>query len=70
MKQYRITAIYEDDYGCEERGPEQETQVLVVLWDGSGLEQTIRQADAWLLAQDINEGDWVSLSDGKLMKNE
>lgn len=67
---YRILHIYEDDFGCEERPEDQEKQVLVVLRDETGLEQTIRQDDAWLYACDIREGDRVRWRDGRLEKGE
>ena len=69
MKEFTVVAIYEDDYGCEECGPGQEPQVIVVLWDDAGMEQVIRQADGWLYAQNINEGDRVTLVDGTLYCN-
>ena len=65
---YTIKGIYEDDFGCEERSPEQELQVLVVLQDDSGMERTLRQPDAWLYEQMIEEGDTVLLMDGLLRK--
>ena len=66
QEKYRVMQIMEDDYGCEERSEDQEPQVLVVLRDSSGSETVLRQADAWLYAQKISEGDEVLLSAGKL----
>lgn len=68
MELFTVAAIYEDDYGCEERGPGQEPQVLVVLRDDAGMEQVIRQSDAWLYSQGIDEGNRVTLVDGKMRK--
>ena len=63
-----VLHIYEDDFGCEERPADQERQVIVVLRDGAGRETAIRQPDAWLYAQDINEGDSVVLRENRLYK--
>ncbi len=67
-ERYTVLAIYEDDYGCEERRPGEEPQVLVALRDCAGGERMCRQADAWLYRQDIREGDTVILRDGRLEK--
>ena len=67
---YTILHIYEDDFGCEERPENQEKQVLVVLQDESGLQQTVRQDDAWLYAREIREGDRVQWKNGRLEKGE
>lgn len=67
---YWVSTIYEDDYGCEERSPDQEPQVLVVLRNTNGRETVIRQPDAWLYANAIYEGDRVHLFDHRLHKAE
>ena len=67
---YRVEGIYEDDFGCEERGADWEPQVFVRLRSCDGAEITLRQADAWLYAQEINEGDLVTLADGRLIKKQ
>lgn len=67
---YIILQIYEDDFGCEERPEDQEKQVLVVLRDEGGLQQTVRQDDAWLYAHNIREGDRVRWRNGRLEKGE
>ena len=68
QEKYRVMQIMEDDYGCEERSEDHEPQVLVVLRDSSGSETVLRQADTWLYAQKISDGDEVLLSAGKLKK--
>ena len=67
-ERYFVSHIYEDDFGCEERSVDHEPQVLVELKTDDGMEMVLRQADAWLYTQDINEGDFVVLEDGKLKK--
>ena len=65
---YTVVHIYEDDYGCEERSADYIPQVLVVLRASNGMEQVLKQPDAWLYEQNINEGDEVLLSAGMLKK--
>lgn len=67
-KKYIVAGIYEDDFGCEERARDYETQVIVVLRDESGSEESVRQSDAWLYQQDIQEGDEVVLEGKRLEK--
>ena len=65
---YRILHIYEDDFGCEERPEDQAKQVLVVLRDSCGMEQTIRQDDDRMYALHLEEGDTVRWENGLLWK--
>ena len=63
---YTVLHIYEDDFGCEERPADQEPQVIVVLQDRAGLQTVLKQPDAWLYQQQINEGSAVRLDNGQL----
>ena len=67
-KKYIVPGIYEDDFGCEERAQDYETQVIVILRDESGIKESVRQSDAWLYQQDIQEGDEVVLEGKRLEK--
>ena len=67
-KTYILTQILEDDYGCEERPADQAVTVLALLTDFDGNELVLRQEDRWLYEQQINEGDTVVVSEGRLYK--
>lgn len=67
-EKYRVSKIYEDDFGCEERAENYETQVIVVINDSAGNETFVKQADTWMYEQGIDEGDEVVLRDGRLKK--
>lgn len=56
---YIVKRIQEADFGCEERPEGIGTMVLLRLRDVAGHEIDLEVPDADLLAQDINEGDWV-----------
>ena len=57
--QYIVKRIQEADYGCEERPQGCGPLVLLRLRDEAGQELNLEVPDAELLAQDIEEGDWV-----------
>ena len=65
-KTYVLTQILEDDYGCEERPADQAVTVLALLTDFDGNELVLRQEDRWLYEQQINEGDTVVVSEGRV----
>lgn len=67
-EKYHVLKIYEDDFGCEERAADYEPQVIVVIKSPDGEELSIKQADAWMYEQGIDEGDEVFLTDGRLRK--
>lgn len=68
-KKYKVLRIYEDDFGCEERAKDYEPQVIVIIKSLSdGAEVSLKQLDAWMYEQDINEGDEVVFFEGKLRK--
>ena len=56
---YIVKRIQEADFGCEERPEGIGAMVLLRLRDVAGYEIDFEVPDADLLAQDINEGDWV-----------
>ena len=65
-KTYILTQILEDDYGCEERPAGQAVTVLALLTDFDGNETVLRQEDQWLYEQQIDEGDTVVVSEGRV----
>lgn len=65
-KTYVLTQILEDDYGCEERPAGQAVTVLALLTDSEGNETVLRQEDQWLYERQIDEGDTVVVSEGRL----
>ena len=67
-KTYVLTQILEDDYGCEERPAGQAVTVLALLTDSEGNETVLRQEDQWLYDQQIDEGDIVVVSEGRVYK--
>ena len=56
---YIVKRIQEADFGCEERPEGIGAMVLLRLRDVAGHEIDLEVPDEDLLAQDINEGDWV-----------
>ena len=56
---YIVKRIQEADFGCEERPEGIGAMVLLCLRDIVGHEIDLEVPDDDLLAQDINEGDWV-----------
>lgn len=52
-----IDRIDDADFGCEERLPGEELQVLVTLCCEDGRRVQFEIADAWMLSQDLKEGD-------------
>ena len=61
---WMVTAIREDDYGCEERPDDWEPQAIVTLTGPSGERRWLRVAERRLLERDIREGDpWLDGTD-------
>ena len=54
---WTITRINEADYGCEERLPGEPLLVQVTIEDEDGREACFEVADAWLISNNLNEGD-------------
>lgn len=68
---YIVKNIQEADFGCEERPNGAGAMVLLRLRDESNQEINMEVADAELLSNDINEGDWVYFDkDNKIFKEE
>ncbi len=67
-EKYKVLKIYEDDFGCEERAADYEPQVIVTVKTFDESEICLKQSDAWMYEQNINEGDDVILVDGRLKK--
>ena len=71
MKKYTITNIYEADYGCEGLREGEQVKVMVHLKDENGESITLEAEDAWLLANEIEEGSKVIIDVlGRLKKVE
>ena len=56
---WKVTHIYDDDYGCEERPDDYIAIDRVILRDESGSEISMEISDSELYEKNINEGDWV-----------
>lgn len=54
---WTIKHIYESDFGCEERMPNEPLTVLVVLESDTGEEMQVEVADNWLTLMGMDEGD-------------
>lgn len=68
---YIVKNIQEADFGCEERPDGVGAMVLLRLRDESNQEIDMEVADAELLANEINEGDWGYFDkDNKIFKEE
>lgn len=53
---WKISRIYEADYGCEERAPGAQTMCLVCLENEKGEQRQLEVADAWLVENGLDEG--------------
>ena len=68
---YIVKKIQEADFGCEERSDGVGAMMLLRLRDESNHETDMEVADADLLAEDINEGDWIYFDkDNKIFKED
>ena len=52
-----IKHIYESDFGCEERMPNEPLTVLVVLESDAGETLQVEVSDNWLTLMGMDEGD-------------
>ena len=67
----KIKRIMEDDFGCEELPEGAEIQVLVLLCDAEGNEQTVRMSDRLAQERDLKPGDPVFFcADGTLERED
>ena len=53
---YKVTHIYEADFGCEERPEGAKAKCVVYLEDEAGKQRHIEVEDEWLTANGIEEG--------------
>lgn len=65
---YTVKSIFEFDFGCEGLAEGQALMVSVLLTDEHGNECLLQQEDTYLYEQDINEGDVVYLTEGRIKK--
>ena len=56
---WKVTHIYDDDYGCEERMPGDKKAILYVV-DDDGLEKQIKVDEDYLAEQFILEGSIIN----------
>lgn len=52
----RVSKIYDDDYGCEERLPNQPKMAIVYLTDDKGDETMVKVPEEYLEEKGITEG--------------
>lgn len=59
---YKITQIFDGDYGCEELQPNEKQKVTVYLMDENGNEKSLRIEDAWLIQHGLDVGsEWPDI---------
>lgn len=54
---WKVTHIYEADFGCEERPEDAKVKCIVYLEDEQGEKRQVEVLDEWLMVQGIDEGD-------------
>lgn len=59
---WKILHIYEDDYGCEERLPDEELMCLAELESEDGSKKELRIADSFLRENALDEGSYIDLN--------
>lgn len=62
---WKITQIFDGDYGCEELTPGEKPKVTVTLEDESGARRYLRVEDDWLIKNGLDVG-FVWTEDGNL----
>ena len=70
MQRCKILRIDEQMYGCEEPDPDQPLLCDVTLLAEDGTQSVLPYPDAALRAANLNEGDRVEVSDGRICKAE
>lgn len=55
---WKISAIYEDDFGCEERQPGERLKCLVELTDETGEKRTVKAYDEYLSWNKLDVGSF------------
>ena len=58
---YKITGIFEEDYGCEGVPEDEELMCKVLLQDSDGNEKWVKLADNYLTEHNLNEGDIIEI---------
>lgn len=53
---WTIKHIFDGEYGCEERAPEEKTTVLVTLVNEAGESKDLSVEDEWLVKNNLSEG--------------
>lgn len=67
---WKIKHIFDGDYGCEGRLPEQAPRVSVTLIDEDGNERYVSVEDAWLTEQRLDVGDiWNKIDEENCIKS-
>lgn len=54
---WKITQIFDGDYGCEEVSPGEKPKVSVTIEDDNGQKKFVSVEDAWLTANGLDVGD-------------
>lgn len=49
---WKIKQIFDGEYGCEERGPEEKEKYLVILANENGEEKSLEATDEWITAME------------------
>lgn len=65
---WKISAIFEDDFGCEERQPGERLKCLVELENEKGEKRTVRAYDEYLTWNKLEVGSAWSEPDEKAVK--
>lgn len=56
----RIKAIYDNDYGCEERSPDEKLKYIVIITDDLGNEEELLVEDEYLRSNNLDVGSqWI-----------
>lgn len=53
---WKIKHIFDGEYGCEERMPNDKIKVSVTLQDENGQQKTVSAEDDWLTIRHLTEG--------------
>lgn len=57
---WKITQIFDGDYGCEELAPDEKPKVTVTLEDESGERRHLSVEDDWLIKNGLDVGSiWI-----------
>lgn len=53
---WTVSGIYDNEYGCEERNPDEPLKYIVVLENDVGEEKEVLAEDSWLRKNKIDTG--------------